>query len=57
MNGILKPGVSTLEGLNFRGKFTLIGLIMFGVIGVLTTSLVHNLLTEIQSVSTSSAAW
>ena len=50
MNGILQPGISILEGLNFRGKFTLIGVIMFGVIGVLTTSLVRNLLSEIQSV-------
>ena len=50
MNPILQPGAALLNRLNFRGKFMLIGAIMFGVIAMLTTALVSSLLRDIQTV-------
>ncbi len=51
MNALLKPGASILGNLSFRGKFTLIGAILFGVIAVLTAFLVHNLWAERQTLA------
>lgn len=50
MNSILQPGAYLLRNLSFRGKFTLIGAIMFGVISILTVFLARNLLNEIHTV-------
>lgn len=50
MSGILQPGAILLGNLSFRGKFVLIGTIMFGVITVLTGFLVLNLMTDIHTV-------
>jgi methyl-accepting chemotaxis protein len=50
MTGLLQLGAALLGNLSFRGKFTLIGAIMFGVIAILTGFLVHNLLVDIHTV-------
>lgn len=50
MNALLQPGATILANLKFRGKFMLIGAIMFGVIAFLTVLLVRNLLAEIHTV-------
>lgn len=51
MNFILRPGASILNNLSFRGKFTLIGAIMFGVIALLTVFLIRHLVADIQAVA------
>ena len=50
MSPILHPGAALLNNLNFRGKFLLIGAILFGVIAALTTALVTSLLRDIHTV-------
>lgn len=50
MNGILQPGIAILENLRFRGKFSLIGAILFTVIALLSFILIRTLLAEISSV-------
>ena len=50
MNPILQPGAMLLNKLNFRGKFVLIGSIMFGVIALITLALVTSLMRDIQTV-------
>ncbi|MBI3480829.1 MAG: hypothetical protein HY016_10820 [Nitrosomonadales bacterium] len=49
MNFILKPGTFILNSMSFRGKFILIGTIMFGVAALLTAFLVSHLAGDIQS--------
>lgn len=50
MSPILQPGAALLNNLNFRGKFLLIGAILFGVIAALTTALVTSLQRDITTV-------
>lgn len=50
MNGIFLPGAAILDNLNFRGKFTLIGAAMFGVIAVLSTAIILTMLSNIHTV-------
>jgi methyl-accepting chemotaxis protein len=50
MNGIFQPGTAILANLSFRGKFTLIGAAMIGVIAVLSAAIVYTMLTEIHAV-------
>jgi len=50
MNGIFLPGAAILDKLNFRGKFTLIGIIMFGVITILSTAIILTMLGNIHAV-------
>lgn len=47
MNGIFRPGVAILDNLNFRGKFTLIGITMLVVIVVMATATVMTMLDNI----------
>lgn len=47
MNGIFLPGAAILDKLNFRGKFTLLGIIMLVVIVVMATATVLTMLDNI----------
>ncbi len=50
INVTLQPGVSVLERLSFRGKFALIGVIIFSVIITLTVLLARNLWVEVDGI-------